>query len=302
MCLYKYTSADVAIQVLSESQIRFTQPHAFNDPFDSFPCVEDLLPKEQILSIMNETEIGNLVAKQFYPTVLKTYYSTPPEQRGGMSFEQFESFAIKLLNVNWQGFLDIIHHESTINQLKQSTQDLAMPLLWEQVGILSLSKKNNDLLMWSYYADSHKGVVFGFNADHHFLSHKDATRLYWSGEVEYVESRPSLEIIPDQSDPSRVLKELFYFKYELWKHEQEYRVVRLLRESKSVTKNGSPYPIYLFDFPPDMITSITFGCRINAANKNRIFELIKTRKEYEHITLHEALPDRRSYKLSVNKL
>ncbi|MCV2884796.1 DUF2971 domain-containing protein [Aestuariibacter sp. AA17] len=44
------------------------------------------------------------------------------------------------------------------------------------IGILSLSKTNENLLMWSHYAQNHQGFVIGFNEEHDFFFQKKLTK------------------------------------------------------------------------------------------------------------------------------
>jgi hypothetical protein len=39
----------------------------------------------------------------------------------------------------------------------------------QNFGILSVSKERSDLLMWSHYCDSHKGLVVGFEGLHTYF-------------------------------------------------------------------------------------------------------------------------------------
>jgi len=69
----------------------------------------------------------------------------------------------------------------------------------EEFGIFSLSKSKNNLLMWSHYADSHKGYCIGF--DHEMLLNISGSL----GSVIYSNLFPKLSLFP-KSDALDFLK------------------------------------------------------------------------------------------------
>jgi hypothetical protein len=75
--------------------------------------------------------------------------------------------------------------------------------------ILSLSDTPTNMLMWSYYADSHAGMVLG-------VSLRDP-----ADEVEQVRYVTDLGLERDHPD---VAKRILTKKYRMWRHERERRV------------------------------------------------------------------------------
>lgn len=82
-------------------------------------------------------------------------------------------------------------------------------------GVICMSKNWASPLMWAHYADSHKGVVLGFDVP---------DKAFY--EVDYVKKRPTLtdiglnildDITPDD------IKRLIRTKADGWAYEQEYR-------------------------------------------------------------------------------
>lgn len=82
-------------------------------------------------------------------------------------------------------------------------------------GVLCMSKNWDSPLMWAHYADSHKGIVLGFDVPE---------RAFY--KVDYVKDRPRLadlglsaldDITPEQ------IKTLTRTKAAGWTYEQEYR-------------------------------------------------------------------------------
>ena len=78
-----------------------------------------------------------------------------------------------------------------------------------QYRLVALSVDLNNLLMWSYYAESHTGMVVGVD-----IVDPDADTV----PIDYVENL-SIELNYDD-----VAKRILSKKYALWRHEREYRI------------------------------------------------------------------------------
>lgn len=88
-------------------------------------------------------------------------------------------------------------------------------------GIVSLSKNFNDLLMWSHYADSHKGVMLEFDLD----EIHETTRLY-SDKIEDSVNYSDLRAFKGAfKSLNEVRRYYFLTKSMPWKIEEEYRLV-----------------------------------------------------------------------------
>lgn len=77
--------------------------------------------------------------------------------------------------------------------------------------ICSLSKDNNNMLMWSHYANSHKGVCIGVTIESDFS-------VIHSGPVSYVNDIPTVR---SNVTPKDVLMK----KLRSWDYEREHRVI-----------------------------------------------------------------------------
>ncbi len=131
MSLYKYLTIDTLKKVISGS-IRFTQPGAFNDPFE-------LLPELHI-------------PKSFIQQELKISFDVMSQRR---------SPPVGELNSNFQS-----------DECSDITSRNIVTSLNESVGILCLSRNQDSLLMWSHYADEYSGAVIEFDDEHEFFQGK----------------------------------------------------------------------------------------------------------------------------------
>lgn len=129
MPLYKYLTVENALRVL-DGTVRFTQPGAFNDPFEMVPELyipEDFEPKEISISF-------DVLAPRRQPSV-------------GELAVNFES-----------DHCNDIYSRNILSSLNQS------------IGILCLSKNESSLLMWSHYAGEYSGAVIEFDEEHEFFN------------------------------------------------------------------------------------------------------------------------------------
>lgn len=129
MALYKYTTFQDLINILNGS-IRFTQPGAFNDPFEMVP--EFLMPENPELT--NITLSFSIIAPRGEPGV-------------GELPHDFES-----------DFCNDVNSRRIRDSLDNA------------IGSLCLTRNRSSLVMWSHYAESYSGAVIEFDESHEFFS------------------------------------------------------------------------------------------------------------------------------------
>jgi hypothetical protein len=127
--LFKYVTIDTLMRILSGG-LRFTQPGAFNDPFELLPeiCVPLAQDKERQITISFD-----ITAKR----------RTPPVGEVGESSEGYNCCDITSRHI--------------LQELNRS------------IGILCLSRVSDSLVMWSHYAGQYAGAVIEFDADNGFF-------------------------------------------------------------------------------------------------------------------------------------
>jgi len=127
--LYKYV--DIAgLRRILQGSIRFTQPSAFNDPFELLP--EIVLPLGEAERRINVS--FDILAQRRHPPIGEA--DNIPENH--------------------------CSNDATSRDIVQQLNSL--------IGILCLSKTPESLSMWSHYADQYTGAVIEFDASHEFFS------------------------------------------------------------------------------------------------------------------------------------
>ena len=87
--------------------------------------------------------------------------------------------------------------------------------LWQNKGLISFSDRWSNPVIWSHYAENHKGICLGFDVSKNF-----AFKVLYPPTREHI---PSISEIVDTND-SEVLKKMSLTKYAHWEYENEWRV------------------------------------------------------------------------------
>lgn len=102
----------------------------------------------------------------------------------------------------------------------------------QEVGLLCFSATKTNPLIWSHYADRHRGIAIGFEytVDNGWLRH-----------VNYPENnaRPEVDFSDSSYSTEEKGNEIFFTKAKDWKYEEEYRELVAIRDCQ--TSEGSYY-------------------------------------------------------------
>ncbi|MEN3978382.1 DUF2971 domain-containing protein [Acinetobacter sp. CWB-B33] len=182
--LYKHVDAsDGSLCILSEGTLKFNKPENFNDPFDCFFSLD----------------------QSFYP----------------------KASELKKLNVEYANLpaaKRILHVQKVRNRLS-SNQNI-LPIIKDiqnKAFICCLNQNPLSHLMWSHYAQFHKGFMIEFKIPHNKLDVLKSFNFIPT-PVEYTENFPVLDRNDLKNDDT--MTKVFLKKSKEWSYEKEYRVVR----------------------------------------------------------------------------
>jgi hypothetical protein len=171
----------------------------------------------------------------------------------------------------------------------------------KQAGIFSLCQTNKDPLMWSHYADGHRGFCIGFSRS--YFENLIATSwqelsIVGGGELDYSASPKYLDVIVEyiKNYPKRrnqsfddfieqVLISIINTKSNKWCYESEYRMVRF---SKGLLK-----------FQPEAIKEIIIGQKTSSSDKTMLFSLLEN-SLLKHVEKKAAEFSHNSYLMNIN--
>jgi hypothetical protein len=137
-------------------------------------------------------------------------------------------------------------------------------------GVLSLSAKPGHILMWSHYANSHRGICIRFRASSNTPFFGRAQRVI------YQTMRPVLNLIRDT--PVNQSEKALLTKADFWDYEEEWRII------EHAAGPG------VHKFPAGLLDGVILGARIYPENEKRIIEMINLRGEETRVLKAQSDP------------
>jgi hypothetical protein len=131
---------------------------------------------------------------------------------------------------------------------RESFQDDLHNSLQNTWGAICLAAVNNDLLMWAHYADHHRGFVIKFDC-----THQSFRALGFPHAMDYSECLPVYHVGMQNS-----LK-LYLTKWEQWRYEQEFRILRSLTDCQQIPKDRAT--VFVLPLLRSSVRAIYLGCR-----------------------------------------
>ncbi len=166
-------------------------------------------------------------------------------------------------------------------------------------GIYSLSRKGDDILMWSHYAKSHTGICVGFkeNITHHF---REYDYPIWVYDVVYETEHPFKKILEDLNTKARfnsvdlfanhcslgfaLLETALTVKHESWHYEKEVRVVAEINGFQS--------------FHPSAVDCVILGLNTSKSDELTLRSVLST-PEWLHVKVKRAVRSEAALSLKI---
>ena len=124
-------------------------------------------------------------------------------------------------------------------------------------GLLCFAPDWKQTLLWSHYADGHKGVAIGFEVL------RDEEEVF---EVEYAEDpiRRKIQLTGVHETDEKLFLDLARVKYKEWHYEKESRILVKLEPEMRVHMTCPDRDYYFLSFADGLkVTEIVFGCKFN---------------------------------------
>jgi hypothetical protein len=255
--LYKYRPFDVfALRLLTQAQVYYSDPRQFNDPLDCDPTIEVDIDREALEQVCyhflrqtkSEREAVDVISNRRY--LLKEYgdYETDPE---------IDAYLKRML--------------------ASDIKDLLVAELGAK-GVLSLSEIWQSPLMWSHYADEHRGLCIEYDTTQ--IPHPDLGPVDYRAPRSVKASDLARWKMEGSAEAGRQVHQTYFFaKSGEWDYEREWRYIA---RTSGVLDVGLP------------ITAIHFGLRCDAAVVTGIVTLLSS---LPNIELYEIYPLDNSFSL-----
>jgi tetratricopeptide (TPR) repeat protein len=166
-----------------------------------------------------------------------------------------------------------------------------------EIGVLSLTADAQNLLMWSHYADHHRGFLLEFDARHPFFDQRRSRddALHHLRPVRYARERPRT-VIDHFHHPAVLLT-----KSLEWKYEREWRMLVDLGRFGCEVVGAQGEEIHLAPLPPRSITGIVFGARMPEEMRAEIAAFVAGDARYAHVAVCGAELNGQDFKLDFHR-
>lgn len=259
--------------------LRFTQPSQLNDPYECLPAASDIDYSRWINERFENVE--RIAALQGL--------SLQQRRSKKGELEKKKKEMIKEYSQN-PGKLEMMHLKEIIKGMDR------------ELGIFSISKRNNSVLMWSHYGKNHNGFVVGFDSDHSFFGKHDShPYLDVLREVIYSKNRIEVDVVNSNNRNGEDTNNILFTKNKEWRYEKEFRLIRELDKATEIDTTKEP-PIHLFKIPCECIKSVILGIDCSDETRSEIKDLINSKKLKKQIKLYQAFMNHKSYTVNRKKI
>ena len=148
-------------------------------------------------------------------------------------------------------------------------------------GVCCFGKRWDIIQMWSYYADNHRGICFGFHTN--YDKGLENNRMLIK-EVSYQMERPSFTLGPNSTN-----WDFLFTKESKWEHEQEVRRVEI--DMKNAVNRNRRYN-------KQDLRELIFGCNASQQTIEHYSNLL-SEHGYNHVQLKRAVKNDKYYKLDI---
>ena len=293
MRIYKYTSLNSAISILKSGGVVLNNPKNFNDPNDS-SFVQSEKDKRKIEKLENDY----FIFKVFDELVSLNKITLNKKSRAILNGLQKEMKAM-----NWflkkRPYFDRIYGfnlitkviearepqvELRLNEEKAKFQtkiDNAIATTKDNALVSCFSKRNNSILMWSHYANSHRGVCIEYERPEsdEFKDVVYSKKRPFSKIYKAVSHGIGLEILGQKTELEDLEEDLeetlkpFFIKSQDWTYEKEVRC--LYSKSKHNDNVKRVDNKYILDI--GIPKRIYIGCNASGEELDLLIEMAERR-------------------------
>lgn len=251
--VYKYGKWDKngSERIITGSTIKLTSPSEFNDPYDcGVPIRYDLLSEDDMYKLSKEKHPN--CSEEFHQRQVKfAMTNTAKKLKAGKHDEMFRK------EINY----------------------------WKDVlGIFCASENYSNILLWSHYADNHRGFCVKLKSEGIFYA-----AGYMVGSVIYKDEIP--ELLPgynkNMDEEHKTTIQQFFSKYSGWSYEEEIRFIGFKKANKIV------------EIDPQTIEAVYFGWSMPPEDKSKKLKELQELEHLKHIKYYEMKINSTKYELEA---
>lgn len=221
--IYKYRRIDIRnIESLCEDTLYFSPPSSFNDPFECEPTIESDSSNEDLEKILYK-----LIYSRTYRESMRILKNANIDEdyKKNVSKEKARNFSNSKINElrylatddEYEGGVEVAKNRLLAHEVRREI------LKWQRKGICCFSTSHKEPLMWSHYADSHRGMCVGY--DFKRVPEPQVSRVEYGWDRIIRTSTIWKAIFEKDIDAKKTINDkLFLRKASQWKYEKEYRI------------------------------------------------------------------------------
>jgi hypothetical protein len=249
--LFKYTTVETARIILSTGKLRFQSPLRYNDPFDSqwdpgWPLsTPDMKDYERFLI---EQAISD-------PTSWPIDADQSHKEAMGAERARIEAMPPSARDDAVAALVEDLSSQGPPNAFVRLLRDIQ-----RRLRVLCLCESDESILMWSHYANQHRGVVLGFDARALESSWRCPLEsiAYEAGPPSLLDAKEWVESMifgrPMKPFLDQRERALALTKHLDWRYEREWRIV-------SVAPRGELGDFDDIAFPRSALVELVTGSR-----------------------------------------
>ena len=239
--LYKYRSVslkDHHLDIICQSEVWFSSPGAFNDPFDS-----------NVAYFVDYSDIDKNIS-----------YATKALKREmpRWSLVKRRQFA----KIRAEELMNDIENQKELEELHRQQ-------MFDDFSMCCLSAHNDSVLMWAHYANNHRGICIGISTSSLNYMRDRMLKSYgiqvMLDSVKYQSDPPVVDFFDSMSGRidtfERDVTLRTYTKSSEWSYEKEWRLMIM----KSGERSGR--------LPNGAINNIILGCNISDEDRGIVTQL-----------------------------
>jgi Protein of unknown function (DUF2971) len=280
--LFKYRAINKnSIKNFEENTIWLSNPSTFNDPYDCALTVDfERLSNELVKQDLNGF-LSLLVKQQVSEDIIKSIRSS--DSPLDVVTEHFLESEPERRKIELKKLIAEIGQERYRKLLEQF-----LALLKKSYKICSFSERNDSLLMWSHYADSHKGFCIEYDIS--VLPYGDHRSRFmfpvvYSPEIFDATSNLRYKESNNFNNLRYILSAMT--KSTDWSYEKEWRLI-------------FPHGIFEHDrpFPMPLPKALYLGCKIEDSNYNSLMRIASEKK----IPVYEISLSNKEFRMSTKEI
>ncbi len=278
MLLHRYFGSH-GFETLKEAKLKTSRVSTFNDPFE-FLWV-------QVGKMTAKNARNYILSRRDSPEFLEIARSCFPSIQKEKDLKRTIRDRLPQMVINLVKNFDMVNEESLKNRELVADKNARLICFTDPLGIKPL----DEILVWSHYANKHKGIRIGFEfpggIKHPFKIVKVA---YQAKRVEI-----DLSLGAHTSAVQKALVDSMKVKSKAWEYEQEFRLFTNPHLCEIRTMDDSTLEHFI-GFKREWVKSVDFGVRCPKGEIDRIVDLLKA--DYSRdVLFHKAEFHKSDYSL-----